>query len=134
MKHYIPLGLAAVFLLGGFLGTDARAQQPDEAVAKVISSLSFQDKMKFKRARDEAFSQNPQLKAEQNSLNQERESLQNGATTEQKKAYFKDLVAHQKKMKAAMLQVDPSLAPIFDQIDQAVKEEVKQRVAAAGGN
>jgi len=89
--------------------------------------------MKLLKARREVLANNPDLKAEQEGLAKQREELKDGSDDD-KKILFQNLMAHEKKMRAAMLQVDPTLQPIFDQIDQAMKEKFQQRAASAGGN
>jgi hypothetical protein len=94
-----------------------------------LSSLSAEDKMKYLKARRQVLANNPDLKSEQEALAQRRQGIKNASPDDQK-AFRQDFMAFQKKMKDAMLQVDPSLGPVFDQIEQAMKQKFQQ----AGGN
>jgi septation ring formation regulator EzrA len=101
--------------------------------SQALSSLSVQDKMKFMKARRQVFASNPDLKAEQDSLNKQREALKDkgsSASMEDKKALLQNFMEHQKKMKTAMLQVDSSLGPVFDKIEA----EMKKKIAEKAGN
>ena len=139
MKSYWQLG-AVVFtlMLGLSCGETAVAQDQSAAGQQSgpLSSLSAQDKMKFLKARKEVLANNPDLKAEQESLTKERAAIKNegdNATQDERTVLFQNTMAHEKKMKAAMLQVDPSLGPVFDQIDQQMKQKFQQRAAQNGG-
>ena len=100
-----------------------------------LSFLSPQDKMKLLKARKEVLAANPDLQAEQQDLMKQREALKDNAdaTPEDKMELFQSFTAHEKKMQAAMLKVDPTLAPVFAQIDQQMKQKMAQRAASAGG-
>jgi len=92
----------------------------------LLSSLSAEDKMKFIKARRQVLADNPDLKAEQEDLAKQRESLKSqgsNASQDDRKTLFQNMMAHEKKMQTAMLAVDPSLSPVFDQIDQQMKEK-----------
>ncbi len=106
--------------------------QPSQQ-SQALSSLTMQEKMEFIKARRQVFASNPDLKAEQDGLNKQREALKSqgsSASTKDKKALLQGFMDHQKKMKTAMLQVDPSLGPIFDKIEA----EMKQKIAQKAGN
>ena len=97
---------------------------------QALSSLGRQDKMKLLRARREVFNQNPALKAEQDKLERQRQDLQSQgakAAPGDRKAFIEKFVAHEKKIRPAMLQIDPTLAPVFQQIDQTVRAKMQSR-------
>ncbi len=98
-----------------------------------MSSLSQADKQKLMKARQEVFASNPALKSEHEQLAQERQSLKgSNETPQQKKAFFEQMKAHEEKMKAAMLQVDPSLAPVFSQMEVNRQQAMQNRKAQNG--
>jgi hypothetical protein len=92
--------------------------------------------MKLIQARKQVLANNPDLKTEQENLAQQRQALKSqgsGASQVDRKALFQSRMAHEKKMRDAMLQVDPSLSSVFDQIDQALKQKIQQRRASQSG-
>ncbi len=104
-------------------------QQGNGQQHRLLSSLSQQDKIKLLKARKQVLANNPDLKAEQEDLVKQRQALKGqgtNASKDDRKALRQKSIAHEKKMQNAMLQVDPSLAPVFEQIDQAMKEKRQQ--------
>ncbi len=90
--------------------------------------------MKLMKVRQQVLADNPDLKAEQDAIKQQAQSLKGGDASPQDKADFmQKLQAHQEKMKAAMLKVDPTLGPVIDQAEAEMKQKFQQR-AGAGGN
>lgn len=135
--HLVAVG---AFVLGlTFVGTALAQDAPDSSNPPpeggpppgpgdrehMLSFLSPEDRAKLMKARDEVLSTHPELKEEEESLKQKRDEMKDGSP-EDRKALFQEFMAHEKKMRAAMLQVDPSLQPIFDQIDQHMKERFKE--------
>lgn len=98
-----------------------------------LASLSAEDKAKFIKARQHVLADNPDLEAEQEDIAQQRQGIKD-ASPDDRKAFFQKALAHEKKMKDAMLQVDPSLAPVFDQLEQQRKEKMQQHAGQGGGN
>ena len=152
MKSPLKLGLAVWFLMFRFLlvGTgDALAQDASSEISQAtdqsdqtdatsqgqgpLASLSSEDKMKFLKARRQVLANNPDLKAEQDELAKERLSMKD-ASPDDKKAFRQKFMEHQKKMRDAMLQVDPSLAPIFDQLAQQMKQKFQQGGGTGSAN
>ena len=141
MKSHVSLSLVALVLTLGFCltgNTFAQATAGQTGAGQhggMLSSLSPGDKAKLLKARQEVLAANPDLKAEQEDLMKQREAMKNDpdATPEERTAFFQSFVAHDQKMKAAMLKVDPTLAPVFAQLDQEMKQKMAQRAAAAGG-
>jgi hypothetical protein len=107
---------------------DGQAQQQGP-----LSSLSADDKMKYLKARREVLANNPDLKSEQEDLAKQRQGIKDASPDDQK-AFRQNFMAFQKKLKDAMLQVDPSLGPVFDQIEQAIKQKFQQAGGQGGGN
>jgi hypothetical protein len=112
------------------------SSQPTFAQAAPSSSssdaqpLTFQDKMKLMKTRNEVFANNPDLKAEADSLKQQGQTIKGGnATPEQKMSFAQSMKEHQDKMKAAMLKIDPTLGPLIDQADAEMKQKMAARAA-----
>jgi membrane-bound lytic murein transglycosylase len=142
MKSHLQLGAAAILMFQLLIAGNAVAQDQSSDTSQAggqtqqqgpLASLSTQDKMKYLKARQQVLANNPDLKAEQEDITKQRQGIQN-ASPDDKKAFLQNFMAFQKKMKEAMLQVDPSLGPVFDQIDQEMKQKFQQRAAQAGGN
>ena len=98
-----------------------------------LASLSAEDKAKYLKARRQVLADNPDLKAEQEEIAQQRQGIKD-ASPDDRKAFLQKALAFEKKMKEAMLQVDPSLGPVFDQLQQQMKEKIQQRAGQGGGN
>jgi hypothetical protein len=82
--------------------------------------LDNDEMTQLNHAREKVFSADPDLKAESEKLKAMHDST-NKPTDEQRNAAFAEWKAYQKKMRAEMLKVDPSLGPIFTKIDAARK-------------
>lgn len=147
MKPQLFLTVIAL-VLGSFCGGLAWAEPQSSGPAAagpagagrqggMLSFLNEEDKAKLLKAREDVLAKNPQLKAEQDNLKKQREDLKNdgNATQEDRMALFQDYMAHEQKMKVALLKADPSLAPILDKIDQQMKQKMQQRAGegAASG-
>jgi hypothetical protein len=115
--------------------TTAPAAPPAGKPGGMLSSLSEEDKAKLIKARTEVLQSNPDLKAEQDDLMKQREAMRANpdAAPEDKMALYQSMMAHEQKMKAAMLKVDPTLQPVLDKLDAEMKQRMAQRAAAMGG-
>lgn len=82
--------------------------------------LDHDEMVQLNKAREAVFSANPDLKAENEKLKTMHDSTAT-PTSEQRNAAFAEWKAYQKKMRAEMLKVDPTLEPIFAKIDAARK-------------
>ena len=87
--------------------------------SKAPSTLTDAEKDQLMKAHDAALAANPDLQKEADALKAA------GAGAAQA-----DKDAHKAKMRAAMLKIDPTLQPIFDKQDAAMKAKA---AAAAGG-
>ena len=87
------------------------------------SALDSDDMTKLVKVREQVLADNPDLKAEEEKLKSMHSAQgQNPPpTAEQKNAAFAEWKAYQKKIRAAMLKVDPTLAPIFARLDESRK-------------
>jgi len=86
------------------------------------SVLTADEKTQLKKDRDAALVANPDLKTEADNLSQQREKLKNegdSASKDDWQALKTQSKAHEVKMRAAMLQIDPTLAAIYAKLDAA---------------
>jgi hypothetical protein len=99
-----------------------------------LSFLSAEDRAHLMRVRRQVLQSDPDLKAEQESLRQEWESVKSkgsDATPDDKEMLRNNARAHMEHMDDAMLKADPTIQPILDQIKAHMKERFQQ---AGGGN
>jgi len=90
--------------------------------------------MRLLKARQQVLDSNPDLKAEGDALKKQGQALKGGdATPEDKMDFLQSMQAHQQKMKAAMLKIDPTLGPIIDQAEADMKQKMQARAAQGGG-
>lgn len=88
------------------------------------SVLTAAEKAQLKTARDEAFATDPSLKADEDTLKQQFESLKSAgdsATVDQKNALHAQARDFHQKLQAAELKLDPTLAPVFAKLQAAHK-------------
>lgn len=81
--------------------------------------LSEADRKHLAHVRREVLADNPQLKAEKESLRQERRAAKDGGSTSSaadRHALHEKRHEYRKQMEAAMLQADPTIQPVLDQI------------------
>jgi Spy/CpxP family protein refolding chaperone len=85
-------------------------------------NLTDAEKAQLKKAHDAAIAANPSLQTEGDSLKQQFEALKGSSATEdQKKALREQGRAYHEKLRAAELQIDPTLAPIFAKLETGHK-------------
>ena len=140
MKSYLQFSAILFALILGLstakaqtTSAPATGQSPAQPGGGAASSLTPEDKAKLLKARQQVFESNPALKAEADELKKQAMNMKGGdATPEDKMAFMQSLQAHQEKMKAAMLKVDPTLGPVIDKAEAGMKQKFQQR--ASGGN
>jgi hypothetical protein len=137
------LFLAVVLALTVAPVGSVRAQADDQAGAAAgggrgpLASLSPADRVHLLKVRRQVLESNPALKTEQESLKQEREFVKNkgtAATPDDKKMLMQNFIAHSKNMRDAMVAVDPTIAPVLDQVDAKMKERFQQHAGAGLGS
>ena len=134
------LGIIVCFLLaaGSFLlhaqsNTLTNVQPPNPQAARgnpLISFLTPAQQDQYATARAKALADNPDLKTEgENLLKQGQTLMPNGAATDQQKVQYEDaknfmekMNLHRQKLRQAMLKEDPTLEPIFTEIDKHISE------------
>ncbi len=100
-----------------------------------LDFLSADEKAHFLRVRRQVMTDNPDLKAEQESLRKEWQSVRGkgaDAPAEDKETLRNHFLAHNEKMTAAMLKADPSVQPILDKIKDHRQERFRQAAGGAG--
>jgi hypothetical protein len=124
-----PLALTLVLgLLSLASANHSSAQATDSASTNAApkpmpSALDNDDMVRLQKARTQVLGTHPDLKAEEERLKALHDAAQNqpAATADQKTAMVAEWKAYQKKMRAAMLAVDPTLGPLFTKLDEARK-------------
>ncbi len=78
---------------------------------------------RLQKVRAQVLAANPDLKTEEEKLKamHDAQASMLSVTPEQKNAAFAEWKAYQKKMRAAMLKIDPTLSPLFAKLDTARK-------------
>lgn len=84
------------------------------------AGLNDEERQKLMAAREKAFADNPSLKTEGEELRGMREKVQSGAMT--KEDAFAKMKAFGEKVDAALVKADPSIAPILEKRNAAMKE------------
>jgi hypothetical protein len=122
MKSFLRNGLPVVVLgLLALGGAPLNAQVATNAPASTqhpMPLLDHDEMMQVNKARETVFAANPDLKAENAKLKAMHDSTPS-PTPDQRDAAMIEWAAFHKKMRAAMLQVDPTLKPIFAKMDAA---------------
>ena len=126
------LGITGCFLLGGtFLlqaqtnaATAGAAPGPQPARASaMLSFLTPVEQIVYAKARAKALADNPELKAEGETVAQEGvQAMSADASAADKQAFIEKMNSHRQKLRQAMLKEDPTLEPIFEKIDQHISE------------
>jgi hypothetical protein len=82
-------------------------------------ALDNDDMTKLVAVRTQVLAAHPELKTEEEKLKALHENQ--NPTAEQKNAAFVEWKAYQKNMRAEMLKIDPTLAPVFTKLDESRK-------------
>jgi hypothetical protein len=105
--------------------TNASAQQ-------AVSFLTSAQQEQYAKARAQALTDNPTLKSEGETLMKQGESVMANGSAADKQGFIEKMNSHRQKLRAAMLKVDPTLEPIFAEIDKHISEmKAKQQAAGA---
>ena len=118
------LGLAGTFSLHA--QTNAPAGSPPAGLSAkeyaLIAFLTPDEQQKYAAARAKALADNPALDAEGQELMQEAPTLLKDGTKADQVAFLEKMRDHRQKLRAAMLEEDGSLQPIFAEIDKHISE------------
>jgi hypothetical protein len=126
------LGFTGCFLLGGSLLLHAQTNAatadtpPSPQLARASAMLSFltpAEQIQYAKARAKALADNPDLKAEGESVAQEGiQAMSADATAADRQAFIEKMNSHRQKLRQAMLKEDATLEPIFEKIDKHISE------------
>jgi hypothetical protein len=136
MNLRLPLYLCILTILAVF-NPRVHAQESNASPAARLSFLSADDRAHFLKVRQQVLDSNADLKAEQDSLDQERKFVKDkgaDATADDKKTLFQNMIAHGKKMQGAMRAADPTIGPVLDQIDAKMKERMQSLQGQGNGS
>jgi hypothetical protein len=112
-------------LLRAQTNADTTVQSPNPQVAHAQAMLSFltpAEQEQYAKARAKALADNSDLKTEGENLMKEGQALMAQGTMEDKQAFLEAMNAHRQKLRQAMLKEDPTLEPIFVEIDKHILE------------
>lgn len=111
--------------------------QSGDGGGRRLGFLSADDRAHFLKVREQVLSSNPDLKSEQESLDKEKQFVKGkgaDASADDRKTLRENMQAHHEKMRAAMIQADPSISPVLDQIDAKMKERFQQHAGQDGAS
>ena len=100
----------------------APANAAASAEHQALSILTPDQIKEYANARVKALADDPNLNAENDELKEQFADVMARGTAAQKQALLVKVDAHRQKLRAAMLKEDPSLGPIFAQIDKSMSE------------
>ncbi len=92
------------------------------AERQAVSILTPDQLAEYAKARAKALADDPALNAENDTLKQQFADVMTHGTPAQKQAITEKVDAHRQKLRQAMLKEDPSMGPIFAQIDKSISE------------
>jgi hypothetical protein len=99
--------------------TTANEPMPPKAV------LDNDERMQLMKVRDQVLAAHPDLKAEEAKLKQMHQASMTAPPSDAEIASAKaEWQAYQDKLRAEMLKIDPTLAPIFAKLDEAHKNKI----------
>jgi hypothetical protein len=135
LRHTLPLVLlcgGAVFLpaqtTGGGNGMPANPQPSREN--RLISFLTPAQQDQYAEARAKALENNPDLAREGESLLSEGQAIMANGTPADKQMFLEKMDSHRQKLRQAMLKEDPTLEPVFSEIDKHISEEKAKHLAS----
>jgi hypothetical protein len=125
MKLSLVAILAIFLFAGGTILLRAQTPAPAPAAAaqpshetSMISFLTPAQQEQYAQAHAKALADNPSLKAEGDAL--KKQILANGEHQDQ--ATIEKMNSHRQKLRQAMLKEDPTLGPVFAEIDKHISE------------
>ena len=119
MNSLLRVALPAVLLALFTIGLPAQVATSTAGTASRPAPLLDHDEMmQLNAAREKVFAAHPELKAENDKLKAMHETNPS-PTADQRDAAMLEWADYRKKMRAALLQVDPTLKPILAKIEAA---------------
>ncbi len=89
---------------------------------RMISFLTPAEQEQYAKARAKALADNPALNAEGDDLKEKFTGVMTTGTPADKQAFMEQMNSHRQKLRQAMLKVDPTLEPVFTQIDKHISQ------------
>jgi hypothetical protein len=131
--------LVLLFGVAGLLpapGAPSSSTEPADGPQIPPPILDNDEMAQLQKVRAQVLAANPDLKTEEEKLKSMHDAQANmlSVTPEQKNAAFAEWKAYQKKMRAAMLQIDPTLSPLFAKLDAARKNGAPTPFQPAAAN
>jgi len=94
----------------------------------MLSFLTPAEQIEYAKARAKALADNPDLKAEGESVaRQGAQAMSSDATPADKQTFLAQMSAHRQKLREAMLKEDATLEPVFRKIDEHLAEMKAQQ-------
>jgi hypothetical protein len=93
---------------------------PATTQAATTPGLTADEKAQLKKDRDQVLAANPDLKTEEDNLTKQHDALKSqgeSASADDKKALHAQMHAHMDKIRAAVLKIDPTAAPLYAKLD-----------------
>jgi hypothetical protein len=118
------LAMALLIASAGLAPLTAQTETNAASPKLPAPMLDNDDLAQLQRARAQVLAAHPDLKAEEEKLKALHDSVPKQSpppTTDQRNAMFAEWKAYQKQMRAEMLKIDPTLAPLFAKLDDARK-------------
>ncbi len=122
-----PFGMSIGLLVLATVVLHAQTAAPSPQVSremKMIAFLTPAQQQQYAQARAKALADNP-------ALLQQGQTVMTSGTAADKQDFIEKMNSHRQKLRAAMLKEDPTLEPIFGEIDQHISEMKAQQQAAA---
>jgi hypothetical protein len=116
--------IVLTFLASGLRPLSAQDQtatnSPPANGSPTNAALAPDERAHLRKVQKQVLANDPALKAEDDSLRQQREDLEDqgsSASPDDRKALMAKWHDHQQKVRAAALKLDPTLAPIYAKLD-----------------
>ena len=132
MRSSLPAVVVFFSFAGGavFLQGQTAAPAPTPPASHdtaVLSFLTTDQQVQYAKAHAKALADNPDLKVEGDEI--KKEVMASGAQANQ--AIIEKMNTHRQKLRQAMLTEDPTLKPIFAEIDKHISEAKARQAGAA---
>jgi hypothetical protein len=98
---------------------------------RMLAFLSGEDRNKYLDAKAKTLADNPDLKTEQDELIRKHPAP--NASKDDRQAFMEKWKDYSQKLREAMLKADPTVQPIFDEIDKHMADLREQRQKSANG-
>jgi hypothetical protein len=128
MKSHSLLSASLLILVSLLFQPTAVHAQANRGGGARLSYLSADDRVHLMKVRKQVLESQPDLKTEQESLEKEWKFVKG------KETLRNNFQAHNEKMNAAMLQADPSIAPVLDQVKAHRQAQLEQHAGAGGSS